>query len=143
MLTYLPVPSFEETASILDTNTLDKQRFDTLKIMDILINSMGWKHHPAVLIWEGYEAALLDYQFAICFEWHVMRGFEDDCLKRTIDLFYQHPWLREDKATPRWLGDEEFHLGHQSALIRKDPEWYQPMFLGVPDTVPFFWPTDY
>ena len=29
----------------------------------------GWRNHPAVLGWKGFEAGLLDYQRAVCAEW--------------------------------------------------------------------------
>ncbi len=43
-------------------------------------------------------------------------------------------------ALPRWLGDPDFHLAHQSALVRKDPDFYGPLFPGVPDDLPYVWP---
>lgn len=143
MQTFLPDPSYHESASILDNKRLGKQRVETLQIMTTLLTNTGWVHHPAVLMWKGYEASLLDYQYAICYEWHIMRGFEDTCLRKTIDLFYTSPWLREDKSIPYWLGDEEFHLGHQSNLLRKNPEHYGPMFpKGLRDDLPYYWPTN-
>jgi hypothetical protein len=33
-------------------------------------------------------------------------------------------------ALPHWLGDPDFHRSHQSALLRKDPEHYGPLFPG-------------
>ncbi len=143
MQTFLPSPNYSESASVLDDKRLGKQRVETLQIMKSLIQGGGWKFHPATLMWQGYEKSLLDYQYAICFEWHVMRGYADTCLKKTIDLFYTAPYLREDWSIPYWMGDEEFHLGHQSNLISKDPEWYQPMFPGVPDNLPYKWPTEF
>ena len=143
MQTFLPSPSFKETASILDDRRLGKQRVETLQIMKTLITGEGWKYHPAVLMWKGYEAALLDYQWAICYEWHIMRGFEDTCLRKTMDLFWRAAYLNEDKASPYWMGNEAFHLSHQSNLLRKDPEWYGPHFpKDLPNDLPYFWPTD-
>lgn len=43
-------------------------------------------------------------------------------------------------ALPHWLGDAEFHRCHQSALVRKDPDFYGPRFPGVPDDLPYVWP---
>ena len=143
MQTYLPSPDYHESASILDTKTLGKQRIDTLDIMRVLITGEGFKDSPAILIWQGYEASLLDYQYAVCFEWHIMRAYEDTCLKETIDLFYKSPWLREDKSTPWWLGLDELHLSHQSNLLKTNPEYYEDMFpKGLRDDLPYYWPTD-
>lgn len=41
---------------------------------------------------------------------------------------------------PSFIGDEEFHRSHQSNLIRKLPEFYRPLFPGVPDDLPYIWP---
>ncbi|MBW3647891.1 MAG: hypothetical protein KY440_08970, partial [Actinobacteria bacterium] len=44
-----------------------------------------------------------------------------------------------------WFGLEALHLSHRSALLRKDPDWYGPLFasLGEPDLpadLPYLWP---
>ena len=41
---------------------------------------------------------------------------------------------------PWWIGDDDFHRAHQSALVRKDPAHYGPLFPGVPDDLPYVWP---
>jgi hypothetical protein len=48
--------------------------------------------------------------------------------------------LAEAGALPPWLGDPDFHLSHQSALVRKDPDFYGPLFPGVPDDLEYVWP---
>lgn len=141
MQTFLPSPSFEESASILDNKRLGKQRVETLQIMSALITGRGWLKHPATRMWQGYELALLCYQDAICREWHINRGYEDTCLRKTIDLFYRAPYLTEDVCEPFWLGNPEFHMAHESNLLRKDPEYYGPMFSkDLPDNLSYVWP---
>ena len=39
-----------------------------------------------------------------------------------------------------WLGDEDFHRSHRSALLRKDAAYYQEAFGNVPDDLPYVWP---
>jgi hypothetical protein len=41
---------------------------------------------------------------------------------------------------PPWLGDEAFHLSHRSALVRKDPNTYAPLFPDAPNDLPYVWP---
>ena len=41
---------------------------------------------------------------------------------------------------PPWLGEDRFHLSHQSALVRKDPAHYRTYFPDVPDDLPYVWP---
>ena len=61
MQTFLPYPSFEETASILDYRRLGKQRIEAFQIHNIITQPHyvgSWAHHPAVKMWRGYENAL-------------------------------------------------------------------------------------
>jgi hypothetical protein len=44
-------------------------------------------------------------------------------------------------ALPPWLGDPGFHRSHQSALVRKDPALYGPIFPDVPDDLEYVWPS--
>lgn len=110
--------------------------------MKALVTNKGWIYHPATKMWKGYEWGLVEYQTAICNEWN-RRGFVDHCLERTLEL----AWLSgcpddpEDPELPPWLGDPMFHLSHQSNLVRKDPDYYGPMFVGIPDDIPYVWPT--
>jgi hypothetical protein len=41
---------------------------------------------------------------------------------------------------PSWLGEPALHRSHQSALVRKLPEHYRPLFPEVPDDLPYVWP---
>ena len=145
MQTFLPSPNFVETARVLDRQRLGKQRVENLQIMIALLEKRGWVHHPAVNMWRGFEKALLDYQFQICYEWHVARGYTDTCLNKTIDLYTKYRGeesanSRRQVIMPPWMGDKEFHLSHQSNLLRKIPEYYGPIFPGVPDDIPYVWP---
>ena len=36
---------------------------------------------------------------------------------------------------------DAMHRAHQSSLLRKDPAHYGPLFPGVPDDLPYYWPT--
>jgi hypothetical protein len=41
---------------------------------------------------------------------------------------------------PWWWGLEPVHRSHRSALLRKDPDHYGPMFPGVPADLAYVWP---
>lgn len=139
MQTFLPYPDFRRSASVLDRSRLGKQRVETYQIMDALVNNRGWIRHPAVHMWRGYEYALLQYQYAIVDEWR-KRGYEDTCLQKTYLIWYQ---IKDgSKEMPPWLGDKYFHISHQSNLIRKDPDWYEYKFPGIPPDLPYIWPVD-
>lgn len=140
MQTFLPFESYAQSAAVLDQRRLGKQRVETLQIMGALVTRQGWVNHPATKMWLGYEFSLLKYQYAICYEWHVVRGFADTCLQKTYEMFWRAPYLYEDHADPWWLGNENFHLRHRSNLLRKDFDFYWPYFAGTPDDLEYYWP---
>jgi hypothetical protein len=148
MQTFLPYADFDRCAEILDTRRLGKQRVEVLQIMRALtVEGYAWKHHPAVLMWKGHEAALVAYGAAICREW-CRRGFADTCqTKILVDARAAGVRRVRSQATldkagrlPPWLGDPALHRSHQSSLVRKDPGHYGPLFPGVPDDLPYEWP---
>jgi hypothetical protein len=148
MQTFLPYPDFEQTARVLDLKRLGKQRVECIQVLRGLTRAdYGWRHHPAVLMWKGFEEALGRYSFTCCEVW-TERGFADTCAA-TIGADLQEAQVRtvrsqaelaEAGALPPWLGDPDFHLSHQSALVRKDPDFYGPLFPGVPDDLEYVWP---
>jgi hypothetical protein len=149
MQTFLPYADFERTARVLDLRRLGKQRVECIQVLRGLTRSdYGWRHHPAVKMWKGYEEALGRYSFTCCEVW-VERGFADTCAATIgVDLrdagvtaVRTQAELWEADALPPWLGDPAFHRSHQSALVRKDPEFYGPVFADVPDDLEYVWPT--
>jgi hypothetical protein len=149
MQTFLPYPDFAESAAVLDSKRLGKQRVEALQVLRALTReSYGWKSHPAVLMWAGYEEALVTYALAMCHEWR-RRGHRDTVATtivedlRTgcgIDQVRDQDGLRAAGRLPPWLGDEELHRSHRSALVRKDPGHYRALFADVPDDLPYVWP---
>jgi hypothetical protein len=146
--TFLPYADFERSARTLDPKRLGKQRVETIQIVRALTwPGYGWASHPAVLMWAGFEEALGRYGFACCDVWAEL-GFGDTCAVtiaadlRTIgiDEVRDQADLTVAGALPPWLGDEALHRSHQSALVRKDPEYYRPLFPDVPDDLPYVWP---
>ena len=108
----------------------------------LLTGEGGWTNHPVVNMWEGYERALLAYQQAVCNEWTTNRGYVDNCWDKTRLLFLdivKFP-TRQPLIMPPWFGDVDFHIAHQSTLLRKDPEHYRPMFPGIRDDHPMVYP---
>lgn len=138
MQTFLPYADFDQSAKILDSKRLGKQRVEVKQIYRALLGeTKGWRNHPATVMWRGYEHALLGYGIAICREW-IRRGYDDSLLtefmaeRNTADLKHTTPW---------WLGDKKFHRSHQSNLYRKDPDHYA-IFAERGADRPYLWPTD-
>ncbi len=138
MQTFLPYPSFRRSARVLDDKRLGKQRVEVFQILNALAGtSKGWQAHPVVAMWRGYEDVLVLYGLQITREW-TRRGHADSCLAKILS--FAPPDQRRPRTLPPWLGDPAFHLSHRSALMRKDPEHYGPLFPGVPTDLPYVWP---
>ncbi|MGW0158181.1 MSMEG_6728 family protein [Mycobacterium sp. NPDC003323] len=150
MQTFLPYESFAESAKVLDARRLGKQRVETIQVLRALtVPGYGWRHHPAAAMWAGYEEAVVRYGLDICTVW-VEHGHGDSCaLTLVTDLraairvatVRTQQELAADGDLPPWLGESAFHRSHQSALLRKDPQHYGPLFPGVEDNLPYVWPT--
>jgi hypothetical protein len=146
--TFLPYAGFARTAEVLDRTRLGKQRVECIQIVRALtIPTYGWRHHPAALMWRGHLEALGAYSFAIIDEW-TRQGHADTCAATiatdlaeagVTDVRAQDQLAAAD-ALPSWLGNPDFHVAHQSSLVRKDPEHYRPFFPGIPDDLPYVWP---
>src|SRR6059036_3739819 len=77
MQTFLPVADFEESARLLDSPRLGKQRVETLQVLRALeLPDYGWANHPVVTMWRGRTAALVAYGLAMVRVWRE-RGFAD------------------------------------------------------------------
>ncbi len=148
MQTFLPYADFEQSARALDTKRLGKQRVETIQVVRALTRpGYGWANHPAVLMWKGFEEALGRYGFTCCAVWAEL-GFGDTCeLTIATDLrtagigsVRTQEELAAAAALPPWLGNEELHRSHRSALVRKDPDHYRPLFPAVPEDLPYVWP---
>lgn len=145
MQTFLPHPRFVCSAMALDPRRLGKQRVEALQILNALHRETGgWRYHPAVKMWRGSEQALVSYAATVTRVWR--HGGRNDTVLEQIRAYADggvirsQRWLAAHGALPAWLGDEDFHRAHQSSLVRKDPEWYRPMFPDVPDDLPYVWP---
>ena len=138
MQTFLPHPDFWASARVLDWRRLGKQRVETLQLLKALAGeTRGWSNHPAAKMWRGHERSLITYGAAICITWIGM-GYRDTCLNKIRAFWGRFPGSSEDP--PEWVGNEDFHLRHQSNLIRKDAAFYAPLFPGVPSDLEYLWP---
>ncbi|MFJ4519650.1 MSMEG_6728 family protein [Streptomyces sp. NPDC088810] len=150
MQTFLPYSDFRSSALTLDRRRLGKQRVEALQVLrGLVVPGYGWRHHPAVRMWAGYEEALVRYGLEVCKVWREC-GHQDSCAATLVaDLLAFRPGasvrhqapLAAAGELPPWLGDEAFHRSHRSALVRKDPGTYAPLFPDVPNDLPYTWPT--
>lgn len=140
MQTFLPYPDYQHSAEVLKPQHLGWQRLEVVWILDVLHELRDKdRNHPVMKMWRGYEPQLCEYGITICEEWK-KRGYQDTILPK----IEQHlDWATSGQYTllkPPWFGDTEFHLAHQSNLVRKDRRWYRKFFPDVPDDLPYIWP---
>ncbi len=145
MQTFLPYPSFADSARVLDQARLGKQRVETLQILRaLLVPTYGWQRHPAVLMWRGHVPALAAYGLAMTEAWR--QGGRADTVFDQVAEFAPdvvgrpQEALAADGLLPAWLGDAALHQSHRSKLIAKDPDHYRPLFPGTPEGLEYVWP---
>ncbi|WP_018254702.1 MSMEG_6728 family protein [Salinispora mooreana] len=149
MQTFLPYPDFLASAAALDQRRLGKQRVEAIQVLRGLIRpGYGWRHHPAVKMWVGYEEALTRYGLDVCAVW-CEPGRADTCAAtlvtdlaaaRGMRTVRTQAELAEVGELPPWLGRDDLHLSHRSSLLRKDPEHYRPQFGDIPIDLEYVWP---
>lgn len=132
MQTFLPYQNFFKSLRCLDNKRLGKQRVEAMQILSALEpgSTSRWRNHPAVRMWQGYEAALEAYHNIAILTW-IDRGFNN-----TMKLKAADPELIE---IPPWL-TETFCKAHRSNLLRKDPIFYGKYGWNVPDNLDYIWP---
>ena len=149
MQTFLPVADFEDSARLLDTARLGKQRVETLQVLRAIeLPDYGWASHPVVTMWRGRTAGLVAYGLAMVRVWRE-RGFADTTEAQIAEFAPDvagrpQADLAAAGLLPSWVGDEALHRSHRSNLLAKDPEFYRPRFTELfgpePDDLPYVWP---
>ncbi|MFD5877097.1 MSMEG_6728 family protein [Streptomyces sp. NPDC060322] len=150
MQTFLPYADFRRSALALDPRRLGKQRVEAIQVLrGLTVPGHGWRHHPAVRMWTGYEEALVRYGLDVCAVWSA-EGRADTCaatLREDLAASLGRTTVRTaaelaaEGELPPWLGDEAFHRSHRSALVRKDPDHYRPLFPDASPDEPYVWPS--
>jgi hypothetical protein len=145
MQTFLPYRDFTRSSQVLDSPRLGKQRVETLQVLRALeLGEYGWRSHPVVKMWRGRTAALVLYGLENVRAWRE-RGHADSTYDMILEFAPQvgtatQADLAAEGLLPSWLGDGRVHVSHRSALVRKDPDVYRPVFGDVPDDLPYHWP---
>lgn len=138
MQTFLPTTNLIAAPRYLSRQHLGKQRIEVLQILRTLAgNARGWRNHPAVAMWAGYEGALVAYGLSACDQW-IARGYLDT--RRPLIAAYAAPVVH-----PPWL-DEAFCAVHRGVLLDKQPAWYERWgwqerpIERVHGSYPYLWP---
>jgi len=137
MQTFITDTDVSKSMQSLDVKRLGKQRVEAKQIYLALTDpEYGWKSHPAVRMWAGYEQSLAEYALVCCHQWTYL-GYEDSLTDwfraRLGPRSYVRPW---------WWWDARLILSHRSNLIRKNPTYYQHIWPNVPPDIEYFWPSN-
>ena len=140
MQTFLPYADFQLVAKTLDYKRLGKQRSECKQINKALRGEYktAWVHHPATLMWKGYEVYLCEYAIAICEEWR-NRGYQD----AQLPYFWNQRLYWESIREPidiSWLNNESIFQSHRSNLLRKNFDYYSKFGWKETDNLPYVWP---
>ena len=136
----MPHKNYVESAKVLDTKRLGKQRVEAYQIIKALrgdyANTGAWTNHPATNMWRGHEYDLALYGLTISIEFYE-RGHDGlNMVEIFTDLQIQYSQNNTEKY-PWWVNNELLNLTHQSNLMRKDSEYYK---FNVPADIPYVWP---
>ena len=142
MNTFLPYKSFVKSAQCLDYKRLGKQRVEAWQIyLALTKENYGWKNHPIVKMWKGYELALLYYGIIITLEW-VKKGYKDNMAIRFCKELRKREKLLNEfgcPIMPNWLGNKKFHSAMRSNLLRKDKKYYSKFGWKEKNNLPYYW----
>ncbi len=130
MQTFLPYKSFYHTAQALDNKRLNKQILECYQILNVLSNDdprAGWRNHPAVKMWRGFEMVLFQYALVMVEEAD-KRGIKTENNLRNLNELNNRAYKDWGYGMPLWMDDKEIMARvtttHKANLYRKDPEFY-------------------
>ena len=142
MNTFLPYSNFKKSAQCLDNKRLGKQRVEAYQILRTLLGySEGWKSHPCIKMWMGYESALALYGLEICREW-VSKNFKDTCFQKITQLAITHNLNIKNPTYPFWFGQQKIFKAYKSNLLRKSYKHYSKFKWREKDNLPYIWPVE-
>jgi len=130
MQTFLPYKDFDKSANVLDSKRLNKQILEGYQIMNVLMNDdpkAGWRNHPAVKMWRGFEMGLFQYAMVMVEEAD-KRGIKTENNLRNLNELNERKYQDWGYGMPLWMDDKKVMARvtttHKANLYRKDPEYY-------------------
>lgn len=130
MQTFMPYKDFDKTAHALDSKRLNKQILEGYQILKVLNNPdprAGWRNHPAVKMWRGYENLLFDYILSMVREAD-RRGIKTDTNKNNLIALRVATISNWGSGEPEWFNDKQVMAKvtttHRANLYKKDSFFY-------------------
>lgn len=130
MQTFLPSSNPVTTARWLDSKRLNKQILECYQILNVLSGKSptgGWRNHPAVLMWKGYERGLWQYVQAMIREARE-RGIRTENNEANLNRLKEQCWDDWGQTQPSFWTDTNKLMRvtttHKASLFDKDPMYY-------------------
>jgi hypothetical protein len=130
MQTFLPSANATVAASMLDSKRLNKQILECYQILNVLSGKSkggGWRNHPAVLMWKGYEKGLWKYVQAMIVEAR-SRGIRTENNEANLNNLKDLCWDIWGDNPPSFWNDKTKLMRvvttHKASLFDKDPMFY-------------------
>ena len=159
MQTFLPQADLHTSAYFLDNKRLNKQILEGYQILNVLSGKSktgGWRNHPAVLMWRGFERGLWEYIQSMIQE-AKMRGIRTENNEANLNDLKDQCWEEWGNTAPSFWQDETKLMRvittHRANLFKKDPVYYIEYQYAVnsPYNIPccpdrkepckYYWPT--
>jgi hypothetical protein len=133
MNVFLPYPDFQKSAQCLDPQRLGNQLNECRVIISSLEKRhVGWTHHPAVVMFDGFTDALKAFSNEVV----------DEINRRTGRRFFPKFSLPESFRLPPWVGHPDFHSVMRGNLLRKNFPWYSRYQWTDPTALGYLWPVN-
>jgi hypothetical protein len=130
MQTFLPSANPATAARMLDSKRLNKQILECYQILNVLSGKSptgGWRNHPAVLMWKGYERGLWTYVQAMIVE-AKYRGIKTENNEANLNRLKDQCWNQWGSNRPSFWTDNNKLMRvvttHKASLFDKDPMYY-------------------
>jgi hypothetical protein len=130
MQTFLPSANPVTAARMLDSKRLNKQILECYQILNVLSGKSptgGWRNHPAVLMWKGYERGLWTYVQAMIIE-AKYRGIKTENNEANLNRLKDQCWNQWGNNRPSFWTDNNKLMRvvttHKASLFDKDPMYY-------------------
>jgi hypothetical protein len=130
MQTFLPSADIANSAMLLDNKRLNKQILEGYQILNVLSGQSptgGWRNHPAVLMWKGFERGLWDYVQIMIREAR-QRGIRTENNEANLNRLKDKCWDIWGNDRPSFWYDNSRLMRvtttHKANLFDKDPIYY-------------------
>lgn len=142
--TWVPEQDLRRCAEVLERRHLTAQISEGLIVLRALMepdDGAGWRRHPCVRMWRGYERFYCAYGVEMCREFRRRFGTVDHCLPQYVAAWQ---WLcPQDMTPPWWWGRHAVHAADRATLVARFPEHYGPIWPDVEPRDQAAWPVPY